>query len=114
VPNSTIEDNKSNFSRSGSTQDLMWHVYQLLCVLLQQNMNKPSGMAANLILNSNAKWILDSGATDHMTGNKKLLYNFKKYETSQYVTVANGGKMKILGYGSINLFSKEILNILFV
>jgi hypothetical protein len=42
VPNSTIEDNKFNFSRSSSAQDLMWQVYQLLCVLLQQNMNKPS------------------------------------------------------------------------
>jgi hypothetical protein len=49
-----------------------------------------------------------------MTENKYLLYNFRKYETNQYVTAANDEKIKIFGYGSINLFSKEISNILFV
>jgi hypothetical protein len=51
---------------------------------------------------------------DHMTENKYLLYNFKKCETNQYVTVVNGEKIKILGYGSINLFSTKISNILLV
>jgi hypothetical protein len=46
--------------------------------------------------------------------NKELLENFRKCETNQFVTVANGEKIKILGYDSINLFSKEISNILLV
>jgi hypothetical protein len=52
-------------------------------------------MAANLSLNSSqTKWILDSETTDHMTENKNLLYNFRKYEINQFVTVANGEKIK--------------------
>jgi hypothetical protein len=35
-------------------------------------------------------------------------------ETNQYVTIVNGEKIKILGYGSINLFSTKISNILLV
>jgi hypothetical protein len=49
-----------------------------------------------------------------MTGNKVLLKKIRKCETNQFVTVANSEKLKILSYGSINLFSKEISNILLV
>ena len=62
----------------------------------------------------NSRWILDSGTTDHMTGNINLLNSFKNYETKQFVTVANGDKMEILGEGSINIFSKIIQNVLYV
>jgi hypothetical protein len=57
---------------------------------------------------------LDSGATDHMTGNKTLLHNFVSSTTTQYVTVANGNKMEILGFGSIKIFSKIISQVLLV
>jgi hypothetical protein len=88
---------------------------QLSTILLEKNQKSTSGIIANLTLNiSQTKWVLHSSATDHMTGNKYLLYNFRKCEIDQYVTVANEKKIKILGYGSIYLFSKEISNILFV
>jgi hypothetical protein len=75
----------------------MWLLAQKLIVLHQQNTQKYSGMAANLSLNSSqTKWILDSGVTDHMTGNENLLYNFRKYEINQFVTVANEEKIKFL------------------
>jgi hypothetical protein len=60
------------------------------------------------------QWVLDSGATDHMTGNKTLLHNFVSSTTTQYVTVANGDKMEILGFGSIKIFSKIISQVLLV
>jgi hypothetical protein len=48
----------------------MWLLAQQLIVLLQQNTQKYSGMAANLSLNpSQTKWMLDSEATDHITKN---------------------------------------------
>jgi hypothetical protein len=56
---------------------------------------------------SNINWILDSGATDHMIGNKKLLSNYKHFEGEQFIIVVNGDKIKILGIGSINIFFKN-------
>jgi GAG-pre-integrase domain len=57
---------------------------------------------------------LDSGSTDHITENKILLYNYENWNKVQFVTVANGEKIKILGSGSIKLFSKKISNVLHV
>jgi hypothetical protein len=90
-------------------RDLMRQLYMQLSEMLQEI----SSITINLTINnSQTQFVLDSGVTDHMTGNKYLLYNFKKCETNQYVTV--GEKIKILGYGSINIFFKEIPNVLFV
>jgi hypothetical protein len=92
----------------------MWQLAQHLFVLLQTN-NKNSGMIANSNLNSlQSNWILDSGATDHITGNKNLLHNYENWNKVQFMTVANSEKIKILGSGSIKLFSKNISNILCV
>jgi hypothetical protein len=52
--------------------------------------------------------VLDSGATDHMMGDKNLLNDYKCHEGKQFVVIANGDRMKILGNGSINFFSKNI------
>jgi hypothetical protein len=49
-----------------------------------------------------------------MTENKNILENFNAFSTKQYVTVANGEKMEILGDGSITIFSKKISNVLLV
>jgi hypothetical protein len=68
------------------------------------NTKKASNMVTNLIQNFNTNCILDSGATDHMTEDKKLLNNYKHFEGKQFVIVANGDKMKILWSGSIILF----------
>jgi GAG-pre-integrase domain len=58
--------------------------------------------------------VLDSGATDHMTGDKNLLNNYKCHEGKQFVVIANGDRMEILGNDSINFFSKNIQNVLHV
>ena len=72
------------------------------------------GNLNNEFCKSNLDWILDSGATDHMTGNKNLLQNYKIGKGHEFVYVANGGKMEICGYGSIIVFSKEIKNVMHV
>jgi hypothetical protein len=99
------------------SSDQMLKMMEQLTVLLSQNEEK--GKAFGLILNSsiylkNDKWILDSGATDHMTENKNLLFNFRKHNTKQYVTVANNERMEIIGDGSIKILSKIIPNVLLV
>jgi hypothetical protein len=79
-----------------------------LSVLLNQNHKDPkiNGMSLNLISPNNTRWVLDSGVTGHMTGNKNLLHNFISSKSKQYVTVANGDKIKIFGFGSIIFFPK--------
>jgi hypothetical protein len=71
-------------------------------------------MVVNLILNYPTNWILDSGATDHITGNKKLINNLINWDTTQSMTVANGDKIKFIGSGSIDLFFKKLPNVLYV
>jgi hypothetical protein len=64
-------------------------------------------MVVNFVLNNLKNWILDSGAIDHIIGNKNLLNNFINWITSKFTTISIGGKIKIIGSSSINLFSKK-------
>jgi hypothetical protein len=41
------------------------------------------------------KWVLDSGATDHMTGNQTLLNNYRTIDGTEYFIVTNNDKVKI-------------------
>jgi hypothetical protein len=80
---------------------------QLSVLLIKNSEQKTSDISINHIVSSkNSHRILDSGAIDHMIGNENLLVNFNKYNTKQYVTDANGERMKILGDGSIKVFQK--------
>jgi hypothetical protein len=94
--------------------DQMRQMIQQLSVMLQTNTQQFNGIVSNLATNFlNTNWVLDSGATDHMTGDKNLLNNYKCHEGKQFVVVA-GDKMEILGNCSINFFSKNIQNVLHV
>jgi hypothetical protein len=64
--------------------------------------------------NLNNKIILDSGTTDHMFCNKKILTKLEPINDEQFVLVANGMKAKINGIGETNLFSTKITNILYL
>jgi hypothetical protein len=60
-----------------------------------------------------SNWVVDSGATDHMTCNPIKLQNFTKLKEPQYVTVANGNKTQILGTGTTNLLTKNVKDVLY-
>jgi hypothetical protein len=68
---------------------------------------------ANFCQNKN-KWIVDSGATDHMTCDPNQLQNLTKLKEPQYVTVANGNKTKILGTGTTNFLNKNVKDVLYL
>ncbi|XP_075084716.1 uncharacterized protein LOC142167971 [Nicotiana tabacum] len=60
-------------------------------------------------------WILDSGATNHMTPHKHLLINLTPLTTLFLITLPNGYKVKVISTGSIQLRPDMILhNILLV
>jgi hypothetical protein len=59
------------------------------------------------------KWVLDLGATDHMTGNQNMLNNYRKINSDQFFTVANNEKHKIEGWDMVSIFSKIFIQDVF-
>ncbi|RVW39753.1 Copia protein [Vitis vinifera] len=56
-------------------------------------------------------WIVDTGASDHMTGDAAILQNYKPSNGHSSVHIADGSKSKIVGTGSINLLKTYILTL---
>lgn len=44
-------------------------------------------------------WVLDSGASDHLTGNPSFFSNLSSPKTTHHVTLANGSKVQATGVG---------------
>ena len=53
--------------------------------------------------NVRAHWILDSGASSHMTCNKSWLTNFRDSLADEYVTLGDGRKINIQGSGDVSI-----------
>ena len=81
------------------------------------NLAKTSGFAAQsgTSLTSNSEWIVDSGATDHMTCDRFKFNQLSSNCSMSTVTNANGVSSPIVGTGTIPLSpSLNIKNVLFV
>jgi hypothetical protein len=74
------------------------------------------GLSINLTPKNNSKWVIDSGATDHMTENQNLLINFRTLECDHFFfTIANDEMVKIKGWAMISILNKNLLqDVLFV
>ncbi|RVW92035.1 Retrovirus-related Pol polyprotein from transposon RE1 [Vitis vinifera] len=55
-------------------------------------------------------WIVDTSASDHMTGDAAILQNYKPSNGHSSVHIADGSKSKIAGTGSIKLTKDLYLN----
>ena len=62
-----------------------------------------SGKPNTCLISSSSKWVIDSGATDHMTGNPSLFSSYQSHNSSSNVTLADGSTSCVLGSGSVNL-----------
>ena len=49
------------------------------------------------------EWIIDSGATSHMTHSKELLYQYCKFEVPEKVSLGDGRHVEALGTGDIQV-----------
>jgi hypothetical protein len=72
------------------------------------------GLSTKNKVQNYTKWVLDSDAIDHMTGNQTLLKNYRTIISGQYFTVANNEQINIKGCGVISIFSKKILQDVFM
>ena len=67
--------------------------------------------------NHHDRWILDSGATQHMCNNKSLFTHLEPYNTT--ITIANNTNMAAIGRGDIKLTTQNgtafsLINVLYV
>nr|GEV59605.1 cysteine-rich RLK (receptor-like protein kinase) 8 [Tanacetum cinerariifolium] len=59
--------------------------------------------SGNCLFSSSTKWVIDSGASYHMTSNSHIFNKFDTHTSSSHVTIADGSISQVLGYGTINL-----------
>ena len=50
-----------------------------------------------LVSSSSSEWVIDSGATDHMTGNSSLFSTFQSQPSTSTITLANGSQSCVFG-----------------
>ena len=53
-------------------------------------------------------WVIDSGATDHITNKMTSLCNFEGFSSPTHVSIANGKHVSVKGKGKIKLMSNSI------
>ena len=49
------------------------------------------------------KWIIDSGATSHMTHSKELFYHYRKFEVPEKVSLGDGRTVEAIDTGDIQV-----------
>ncbi|XP_070044962.1 uncharacterized protein [Nicotiana tomentosiformis] len=93
-------------SDSGSQSNLMAFANFAGCVLSLPVYFDNDSHACLLSGTSRSVWIIDSGATDHMTSNKDIFFNLIPLTTSYLVTLPNGYKAKDLSMRKLLELSK--------
>ncbi|KAM7463370.1 hypothetical protein LguiA_031491 [Lonicera macranthoides] len=68
-----------------------------------------SGMALHSVSVLNNTWVIDSGATDHMTSNSNMVTTLNP-SSQTFVSTTNGAPVPVVGKGSVNLSNTLNLN----
>ncbi|KAL5846693.1 hypothetical protein ACOSQ3_010217 [Xanthoceras sorbifolium] len=63
--------------------------------------------ALNMKKEVSGTWIVDSGTTDHMTGDARVFSTFEPCQGNYNVKIADGSLSKVTGYGSV-IISKTL------
>ena len=76
-------------------------------VVVAQTSNTPTTLGIQL--KKNNPWIVDSGVSDHMTGNASFLHDVTPCYEDFMVRIADGSLPKVVGIGSVMISQKLIL-----
>uniref|UniRef100_A0A2N9FBM1 Integrase catalytic domain-containing protein n=1 Tax=Fagus sylvatica TaxID=28930 RepID=A0A2N9FBM1_FAGSY len=84
--------------------------------ILQRASSSSMVASGNTCLHSSSSpsWVIDSGASDHMTGNSSLLSNISDPCSPFSVTVANGTKTPVQGIGTVSTPNLTFSNVLYL
>lgn len=66
--------------------------------------------ALQVIQTPHNRWIVDSGASDHMTGDRSLFSFLSKYSHESTVRIADGSCSRVDGIGTITISPSLVLN----
>ncbi|CAM8896855.1 unnamed protein product [Rhodiola kirilowii] len=61
-----------------------------------------SGTSNTCLVSTSPQWVIDSGATDHMTGNPALFSSFSSHHSHPPVSLADGTQSPVVGSGTVN------------
>ena len=61
-----------------------------------------SSKPSTRLISSSSKWVIDSGATDHMTDNSSLFTTFQPHPSTSIFTLADESTSCVLGPGTIH------------
>ncbi|KAL0561798.1 hypothetical protein IC582_002241 [Cucumis melo] len=105
---------------SGPNSDQLMQLVNQLNQLLQPRQQN-SGLSELKLSNNSiylnkhdSNWIIDSGATHHMSCSPNNFLNLITSNEPQFVTTANGGQTKIFGTGTISVFNKPVNEVLYL
>lgn len=78
-------------------------------------MHSNGNQALHVARSPSTSWIVDSGASEHMTGDKSLFSTYTPCQDYHTIRIANGSHSKVAGTGTIYLSRNLILHsVLFV
>ena len=72
------------------------------------NNNQRSGNAASMSSVNSSHWLMDTGATDHLTSDLERLHTHERYGGKDHVQVANGTGLSISHIGHSNLAGSSL------
>ena len=92
---------------------------QMVELLKMFDLHKTSGKVKYalyiFVSDNNSKWIVDSGASDHMIGNSTLFSTYSPCPRNYKVSIANGERVVVAGIGIIkisnDLYLKDVLHV---
>lgn len=114
--------NQEAFAKVASGSPFNKEQLEALQQLISQASLKPSSTASSNVahqgtalhvLADDTTWIVDSGASDHMTGNKVLFSSLTVPKQTISVTIADGSKSTVKGIGVVKISENITLNQVF-
>lgn len=78
-----------------------------ICSLTFSGMSSSSSCAPNVSEKISTMWVIDSGATDHMTCSSKLFSSYTPASSHRKITIADGSITTVAGQGDI-ILSKSL------
>ena len=100
--NNSNRNSRPNSERNRAAMSHEEEEYMTAWMVSDQEQDSSSATFTSQIKN-NGEWLIDSGATRHMTASKELFTSLKKLENPTTVKVANGENLKAIGIGEIEL-----------